>query len=318
MRRKPRWLICIFFAATAAVSLFPRQASLLPESEPPQSSLVTKLKGQRSDIRGSFGSLQDSATTVLNDDNAGKMLKYDHAPFATYAYFGRSVEIADGGKAHVQQVLAEVQNGGIYDAALSAVSEHFGAEKTVIDIGGNFGAFSMAVKIKAPSVRLFTFEAIPTNCANLQANMHENTLDVDWTFSCEALGSADGETLTFSVDTEHSGGGSSAYDRPKDHPSLLKGRHSFFDVPSSRLDTLLDRYGIKHIDALKIDCEGCEYDVLKASSRIKDIDIIVAEFHINSHLRRKGHSFDNLKEFLKTQNPNIIIRSVDINMHEAR
>ena len=74
----------------------------------------------------------------------------------------------------------------------------------------------------------------------------------------------------------------------------------------------------KHIHALKIDCEGCEYDVLKSSRRIKDIDIIVAEFHINSHLRREGHSFENLKEFLTTQNPNIIIQSVDINMHEAR
>ena len=105
---------------------------------------------------------------------------------------------------------------------------------------------------------------------------------------------------------------------PKDHPSLLDGRHAFLNVSSSRLDTILDRYDIKHVDALKIDCEGCEYDVLKASSRIKDIDIIVAEFHINSHLRRKGHSFENLKEFLRTQNPNIIIQSVDINMHEAR
>ena len=321
MRRQPRLLVGFFLAATIAVSFFPRQVSRLPEIEPPRNSRVTTLEGKskdHSDTRGSFGSSQGSATTFLNDNNKEKKAKYDHVPFATYAYLGRSVEVADSGKAHVQQVLAEVQNGGIYDDALSAVSEQFGAGKTVIDIGGNFGAFSMAVKIKAPSVRLYTFEAIPTNCANLKANMHENALDDDWTFSCEALGSSDGETLTFSVDIEHSGGGSSAYDKPKDHPSLLDGRHAFFDVSSSRLDTILDRYDIKHIHALKIDCEGCEYDVLKSSRRIKDIDIIVAEFHINSHLRREGHSFENLKEFLRTQNPNIIIQSVDINMHEAR
>ena len=318
MRRKPRLLLGICFAAAIAVSVFPRQTSRVPESEPPRSSLVTKIKDQHSDNRGSFGSLHDSASTVLNDRNTEKKAKYDHAPFATYTFFGRSVQVADSGKAHAQQVLAEIQNGGIYHAAFSAVSEQFGAGKTVIDIGGNFGAFSMAVKIKAPSIRLYTFEAIPTNCANLKANMHENALDNDWTFSCEALGSSDGETLTFSVDIEHSGGGSSAYDKPKDHPSLLDGRHAFFDVSSSRLDTILDRYDIKHIHALKIDCEGCEYDVLKSSRRIKDIDIIVAEFHINSHLRREGHSFENLKDFLRTQNPNIIIQSVDINMHEAR
>ena len=317
MRRQPRLLIVVFLAATIVVSSFPPQVSRLPESEPPRNSREGKSK-DHSDTRGSFRSSQGSATAFLNDNDKEKKAKYEHVPFATYAYLGRSVEVADSGKAHVQQVLAEVQNGGIYDDALSAVSEQFGAGNTVIDIGGNFGAFSMAVKIKAPSVRLYTFEAIPTNCANLKANMHENALDDDWTFSCEALGSSDGETLTFSVDIEHSGGGSSAYDKPKDHPSLLDGRHAFFDVSSSRLDTILDRYDIKHIHALKIDCEGCEYDVLKSSRRIKDIDIIVAEFHINSHLRREGHSFENLKEFLTTQNPNIIIQSVDINMHEAR
>lgn len=326
MRRKRRMLIV---TVTAAVFVFflSRNASCLPGSASTpafrtiQNGGAHSLEGQipvdTTETHSSTVKFDES--TFLHGQNAdNKTKKYDPAPFATHTYFGRSVRVADSGKAHVQQVLAEIQDGRIYDAALSAVSGQSGAEKTVIDIGGNFGAFSMAVKINAPSVRLFTFEAIPTNCANLQANMRGNALDADWTFSCEALGSDDGETLTFSVDVEHSGGGSSAYNKPKNHPSLLDGRHQFFNVASSKLDTILDRYDIKHIDALKIDCEGCEYAVLKSSRRIKEIDIIVAEFHINSHLRRQGHTFENLKGFLREQNPNIIIHSVDIHMHEAR
>ena len=323
MRRKTRLLV----ATTVVVVYFAsQQAPLLRDNSTPPAYRF--MKGRNRALEGTLlaekkvarasSIVKPSTATDQGNRNTDKNANYDHAPFGAYTYFGRSVQVADSGKAHVQQVLTEVQNGGIYDAALNAVSGRLGIGKTVVDIGGNFGAFSMAVKIKAPGVHLFTFEAIPTNCANLQANMHENDLDVDWTFSCEALGSADGETLTFSVDPEHSGGGSSAYDKPKDHPSLLDGRHQFFNVSSSLLDTILERYDIQHIDALKIDCEGCEYAVLKSSRRIKDIDIIVAEFHINSHLRKERHSFESLKEFLRIQNPNIIIHSVDINMHEAR
>ena len=89
------------------------------------------------------------------------------------------------------------------------------------------------------------------------------------------------------------------------------------EMPVATLPSLMGMYGKSSIDVLKIDCEGCEHAVLKASHRIKDIDMIVAEFHINSHLLREGHSFENLKDFLRIQNPNIIIQSVDINMHEA-
>jgi hypothetical protein len=57
--------------------------------------------------------------------------------------------------------------------------------------------------------------------------------------------------------------------------------------------------------------------VLKSSKRIKDVDI-VAKFHINAHVRRQGHTFENLKAFLKSETPNIQVYSSDIHMHEAR
>ncbi len=54
-----------------------------------------------------------------------------------------------------------------------------------------------------------------------------------------------------------------------------------------------------------------------ASRRIKDVDAIVAEFHMNDHLAAQGHSFERLKDFLRRENPRIRIASKDIRMHNA-
>ena len=234
-----------------------------------------------------------------------------------FRMFGRDVLIADFGRAHVEQVIREVQDEGFYNLAYEAVSSNGGEGKTIVDVGGNFGGFSMGVKMKAPEARLLTFEAMPPNCANLKKNMEVNGFARNWVFACTALGSTDGDVLHFSVDNKHSGGASSVYSDPKNAPSLHDGRHLFYDVRSSRLDTLLELYNVTHVHALKIDCEGCEYDTLKTSRRIRDIDIVVAEFHINTHLKNQGHSFENLKSFLRQQNPDIQIYSTDINMHDA-
>jgi FkbM family methyltransferase len=249
---------------------------------------------------------------------AGHLELPEHQPFLPYTLFGRQVQIADYSRGHIDQVLREVQDEGFYNLALNAISPGEGEGKTVIDIGGNFGAFSMGAKITAPKVKLLTFEAVPSNCANLKANMETNGFTNNWIFTCGALGSSDGDILHFSVDKEHSGGASSVYKNPITDPSLHDGRHMFYDVVSSKLDTMLEKYNVKHVHALKIDCEGCEYDTLKNSKRIKDIDVVVAEFHINSHLRSQGHSFENLKSFLRSQNPKIIIYSTDIHMHDVK
>ena len=263
-------------------------------------------------------SIRDSDVQEVPVVYAGALELPEPQPTLPFTLFGRLVQIADFSRAHIEQVLREVQDEGFYNLAFDAIATSRGKGKTVIDIGGNFGGFSIAAKIKAPEAKLLTLEALPSNCANIKANMEVNGFTTNWIFMCGALGATDGDILHFSVDREHSGGGSSVYKNPTTDPSLHDGRHMFYDVVSNKLDTILERYGVEHVHALKIDCEGCEYDTLKTSKRVKDIDVIVAEFHMNSHLRNQGHSFENLKSFLRKQNPNIKIYSTDINMHDAK
>ena len=110
-----------------------------------------------------------------------------------------------------------------------------------------------------------------------------------------------------------SGGGSAAFGAFDGFGS----DHEHHTLKTYPLDALLARHGIGHVDLLKIDCEGCEYEALMASRRIKDVDAIVAEFHMNDHLAAQGHSFERLKDFLRRENPRIRIASKDIRMHNA-
>jgi FkbM family methyltransferase len=195
-----------------------------------------------------------TSSVVQYQIDIGELNLPDPRPFSTHTLYGRMVQIADFSNAHIRGVLREVQVQGLYNRALNAVSVNEGAGKTVVDIGGNFGAFSMAVKMKAPKSKLLAFEAMPTNCANLKANMEVNGLTNGWIFTCGALGATDGDILHFAVHPEHSGGASSAFKNPLTDPSFKN--HIHYDIPTHKLDTMLEKHGVDHVHALKIDCEA--------------------------------------------------------------
>jgi FkbM family methyltransferase len=48
------------------------------------------------------------------------------------------------------------------------------------------------------------------------------------------------------------------------------------------LDDVIDKYGIGSDAVLKVDCEGCEYDiVLNDYAHIKLFDGVILEYHVN-------------------------------------
>lgn len=71
------------------------------------------------------------------------------------------------------------------------------------------------------------------------------------------------------------------------------------ELPVARLETLMKRFGHKHIDVLKLDIEGAEYDVLQdVLSSDLDVRQILIEFHYKrargDHLRRLQAALDDI------------------------
>jgi FkbM family methyltransferase len=150
---------------------------------------------------------------------------------------------------------------------------------TAIDIGAHIGAVTVALALDHPDLRVIAVEAVPENVAVLRANVTSNDLE-DRVVVIEAAAAEPGRKRVSMLWGYRSAGDepvayvkdsrfiANIYDKRAD-----ADRHS---VPAIDLDTLMD--GMERLDLLKIDCEGCEWSVLR-SPRAKDVTRIFGEFH---------------------------------------
>ena len=73
----------------------------------------------------------------------------------------------------------------------------------------------------------------------------------------------------------------------------------------------IDENNIKHIDFLKIDCEGGEYSVFAPSNieYLKNVKKIAIEFHLHGHIGKA--KFRVFRDEILTQFKKVIVRSAD-------
>ncbi|MEX0961456.1 MAG: FkbM family methyltransferase [Simkaniaceae bacterium] len=131
----------------------------------------------------------------------------------------------------------------------------------VFDVGANIGSWTAIVKKYARKAEIFAFEPYPKVFRILQraSRRYENIQLFNFALSRE-----DGEGILFTWDTANSlrqSGLNGLYYRP-----LLKKRKHRDPkevlVKKTTLDLFCSEYNISHIDLLKIDTEGSEWDVL--------------------------------------------------------
>jgi FkbM family methyltransferase len=129
------------------------------------------------------------------------------------------------------------------------------AGDTVVDIGGNIGAFTvLAASIVGPSGRVIVFEPAQDTYDRLVANVALNGLTNVTAIKC-AIGGKDGEAC---LDV----GIKSAF---ASIISEVDGRKSSGQGEVVKVRTLPDalgELGTSRVDLLKIDCEGAEYGIL--------------------------------------------------------
>ena len=154
---------------------------------------------------------------------------------------------------------------------------------TMIDIGANIGAMSIYTAKKAPNCQVIAFEPIPRTYFYFRYNMYLNNITVLRKWEC---GTQTGGILPINqaVGAMHE---IKEITYPSNQSQLATLSDSNYghkiNITVASFNDIIRRYDINVIHFLKIDCEGCEFEVIPSiSERFTDrkkIHYIGAEIH---------------------------------------
>lgn len=190
----------------------------------------------------------------------------------------------DGFPLEIAGTILDIQDdpaGGVRRAIASEIERvyrlqtlDFAPGDVILDIGAHVGIVSCYLAKRWPATRILAFEPVPANFDRLKRNLATNgCVNV----SARPYGiTADGRDLTLRGDHTSNTGGYSAF----------SGGPDTCTMPTMSLATLLDATEITHIALLKIDCEGCEYELLSTFpwDRVQ-VDHLIMEVHENASTR---------------------------------
>lgn len=145
-----------------------------------------------------------------------------------------------------------------------------GSARTFLDVGANIGYYSLAAATLNPSVRIVSFEPLPSAFHFLRRNVESNGF-TNVTTEMLALSDAEGETTFFVsrnpkfADVAHNLASTGALDRD------LAARSELVEAIRVRTDTL-DHYVAKRfrekVDLVKLDAEGSEGRILAGAETV--------------------------------------------------
>jgi FkbM family methyltransferase len=140
------------------------------------------------------------------------------------------------------------------------------APRAIVDLGSNIGASVLYFACCYPGARIVAVEPDPETFRKLQANV----ASLEGVQARRlAVGARDGEVVFFPSPRSW---------ESSLHPTPLSGEA--ITVRQVTLDTLLDEAGLDHVELVKLDVEGAEYDVLSACAGLPTrVDALIGELH---------------------------------------
>ena len=154
----------------------------------------------------------------------------------------------------------------------------------VVDVGGHIGSFAVAVKRLCPDATIVSIEANPKNAEMCRVNVDGGISTV---LNAACAGSDVPRQLLDCVHPATESPGGSELVPLGEEPSITsKFTSTPLEVAAVTLDQVMDRFGFDHIDVLKLDCEGSEFEILE-NAPLHRINWIFGEFHENHAAGRR-------------------------------
>jgi FkbM family methyltransferase len=150
--------------------------------------------------------------------------------------------------------------------------------KVILDIGANVGITAIWLASKYPDATIYSFEPMQDNYELLVKNTAGYPNIRTYNFG---LGEKTEEMDVFSNIDTFNRGGFSIYQRPNDPDNAGTEDVSAGKIQIRDAAEALKEIGITHIDLLKIDTEGAEYDIIRVipEELIKDCQWVMGELH---------------------------------------
>jgi FkbM family methyltransferase len=212
------------------------------------------------------------------------------------------------GLANIETLVFETRNGVVVEVPerllqtfkeifmdecyLAGLEREIPSDSTIIDIGANAGYFTLFAAALRPQARLFSFEPVPVNYAQLRRNQELNRSRQINCFPQAVAGYAGVINLTFDPSDSFTTS-ATMFDSKKSAEKSLA-------VPCVTLQQLMDENSIGKCDLLKMDCEGAEYDILYncPAGYLRRIDQIAMEVH---HGPKENQNIEALESFFRQQ-----------------
>lgn len=200
----------------------------------------------------------------------------------TYKILDFDIKINDNKYSVTSDWVARAIDEGEYNLRDIQAAKLIKENDTILDLGSNVGITAILLAKMFPGIRIIGVEALPYNYASAIKNIRANNVQDQITILFGALSSAIDIPLLLRYSVRNPGASSASdefYSRGSDDGW---GNREFYVQPIS-VDEIIEFYSIKTVGFIKLDCEGCEYDIVpNLSEKAKGIferAIVTGETH---------------------------------------